>query len=156
MGAENLTSTVTGVEMFRKILDRGEAGNNVGLLLHGINRKDICRGMIICKKGSVMPHCRQQQPYSTRRSNNNRDSRCRSRTRIRSTRGQLPSFWTHALSFLATHNSTLNCQNLPWLSEFWHIGWWSIFPAVDKSTLNCWNLPQLRESWHIGWQSFFW
>ncbi len=47
MGAENLTSTVTGVEMFRKILDRGEAGDNVGLLLRGINKKDICRGMII-------------------------------------------------------------------------------------------------------------
>ena len=56
MGAENLTSTVTGVEMFRKILDRGEAGDNVGLLLRGIDKKDICRGMIICKPGSVKPH----------------------------------------------------------------------------------------------------
>ena len=56
MGAENLTSTVTGVEMFRKILDRGEAGDNVGLLLRGIDKKDICRGMIICKPGSVTPH----------------------------------------------------------------------------------------------------
>ena len=56
MGAENLTSTVTGVEMFRKILNRGEAGDNVGLLLRGIDKKDICRGMIICKKGSVTPH----------------------------------------------------------------------------------------------------
>jgi elongation factor Tu len=56
MGAENLTSTVTGVEMFRKILDRGEAGDNVGLLLRGIDKKDICRGMIICKPGSVQPH----------------------------------------------------------------------------------------------------
>ncbi len=56
MGVENLTSTVTGVEMFRKILDRGEAGDNVGLLLRGIDKKDICRGMIICKPGSVTPH----------------------------------------------------------------------------------------------------
>jgi elongation factor Tu len=56
MGAENLTSTVTGVEMFRKILDRGEAGDNVGLLLRGIDKKDISRGMIICKPGSVTPH----------------------------------------------------------------------------------------------------
>ena len=56
MGAENLSSTVTGVEMFRKILDRGEAGDNVGLLLRGIDKKDICRGMIICKPGSVTPH----------------------------------------------------------------------------------------------------
>jgi elongation factor Tu len=56
MGAENLTSTVTGVEMFRKILDRGEAGDNVGILLRGIDKKDICRGMIICKPRSVTPH----------------------------------------------------------------------------------------------------
>jgi elongation factor Tu len=56
MGAENMTSTVTGVEMFRKILDRGEAGDNVGLLLRGIDKKDICRGMIICKPGSIQPH----------------------------------------------------------------------------------------------------
>lgn len=58
MGAENMTSTVTGVEMFRKILDRGEAGDNVGLLLRGIDKKDIRRGMIICKPGSVAPHKR--------------------------------------------------------------------------------------------------
>ena len=56
MGAANLTSTVTGVEMFRKILTRGEAGDNVGLLLRGIDKKDIRRGMIICKPGSVTPH----------------------------------------------------------------------------------------------------
>jgi len=56
MGAENLTSTVTGVEMFRKILDRGEAGDNVGLLLRGIEKKDIRRGMVICKPGTVTPH----------------------------------------------------------------------------------------------------
>jgi len=56
MGAEDLKSTVTGVEMFRKILDRGEAGDNVGLLLRGIEKTDIKRGMIICKPGSVTPH----------------------------------------------------------------------------------------------------
>lgn len=56
MGAEDLKSTVTGVEMFRKILDRGEAGDNVGLLLRGIDKDQIRRGMIICKPGSVTPH----------------------------------------------------------------------------------------------------
>ncbi|MBV6642085.1 MAG: elongation factor Tu [Cyclobacteriaceae bacterium] len=56
MGAEGLKSTITGVEMFRKILDRGEAGDNVGLLLRGIEKDDIRRGMIICKPGSVTPH----------------------------------------------------------------------------------------------------
>ena len=56
MGAENLKSTVTGVEMFRKILDRGEAGDNVGLLLRGIEKTDIRRGMVIVKPGSVTPH----------------------------------------------------------------------------------------------------
>lgn len=56
MGAENLKSTVTGVEMFRKILDRGEAGDNVGLLLRGIDKEQIRRGMVICKPGSVTPH----------------------------------------------------------------------------------------------------
>jgi len=56
MGAEKLTSTVTGVEMFRKILDRGEAGDNVGILLRGIDKDEIKRGMVICKPGSVTPH----------------------------------------------------------------------------------------------------
>jgi elongation factor Tu len=56
MGADGLTSTVTGVEMFRKILDRGEAGDNVGLLLRGIDKADIKRGMVICKPGSTKPH----------------------------------------------------------------------------------------------------
>jgi elongation factor Tu len=57
MGApEGLQSTVTGVEMFRKILDRGEAGDNVGLLLRGIEKHQIKRGMVICKPGSVTPH----------------------------------------------------------------------------------------------------
>jgi elongation factor Tu len=58
MGAEDLTSTVTGVEMFRKILDRGEAGDNVGLLLRGIEKTDIKRGMVICKPNSVKPHAK--------------------------------------------------------------------------------------------------
>ena len=56
MGADKLTSTITGVEMFRKILDRGEAGDNVGLLLRGIAKEDIKRGMVIIKPGSVKPH----------------------------------------------------------------------------------------------------
>lgn len=58
MGADKLTSTVTGVEMFRKILDRGEAGDNVGLLLRGIDKNDIRRGMVIVKPGSVKPHAK--------------------------------------------------------------------------------------------------
>jgi elongation factor Tu len=58
MGAENLSSTITGVEMFRKILDRGEAGDNVGLLLRGIEKEQIARGMVICKPGSVTPHAK--------------------------------------------------------------------------------------------------
>ena len=55
-GDEKMTSTITGVEMFRKILDRGEAGDNVGLLLRGIEKSDIRRGMVICKPGSITPH----------------------------------------------------------------------------------------------------
>ena len=51
-----LASTVTGVEMFRKLLDAGEAGDNAGLLLRGIEKKDIRRGMVICKPGSITPH----------------------------------------------------------------------------------------------------
>ena len=51
-----LTSTITGVEMFRKLLDRGEAGDNAGLLLRGIDKEQIKRGMVICKPGSVKPH----------------------------------------------------------------------------------------------------
>ena len=58
MGAEKLKYTVTGVEMFRKILDRGEAGDNVGILLRGIEKADIKRGMVICKVGSVKPHAK--------------------------------------------------------------------------------------------------
>jgi elongation factor Tu len=58
MGAEKLASTVTGVEMFRKILDRGEAGDNVGILLRGIEKTDIKRGMVICKPGTVAPHAK--------------------------------------------------------------------------------------------------
>jgi elongation factor Tu len=54
--AKPLTSVCTGVEMFRKILDRGEAGDNAGLLLRGIEKDMIKRGMVICKPGSVTPH----------------------------------------------------------------------------------------------------
>ncbi len=53
---EKLTSVVTGVEMFRKILDRGEAGDNVGLLLRGIDKNQIRRGMVIAAPGSITPH----------------------------------------------------------------------------------------------------
>ncbi|MBK6929781.1 MAG: elongation factor Tu [Saprospirales bacterium] len=55
-GEKPLTSTITGVEMFRKILERGEAGDNAGLLLRGIEKDQIRRGMVICKPGSVKPH----------------------------------------------------------------------------------------------------
>jgi elongation factor Tu len=55
-GDEKLTSTITGVEMFRKILDTGEAGDNVGILLRGIEKAQIRRGMVICKPGSITPH----------------------------------------------------------------------------------------------------
>jgi elongation factor Tu len=58
MGDEKLKSVVTGVEMFRKILDRGEAGDNVGLLLRGIDKSVIRRGMVICKPGSTTPHAK--------------------------------------------------------------------------------------------------
>lgn len=53
---EPLKSTCTGVEMFRKLLDEGEAGDNAGLLLRGIEKTDIRRGMVICKPGSITPH----------------------------------------------------------------------------------------------------
>jgi elongation factor Tu len=56
LGAENLKSVVTGVEMFRKILDDGQAGDNVGLLLRGIDKDQIKRGMVIAKPGSITPH----------------------------------------------------------------------------------------------------
>jgi len=55
-GEKPLTSTITGVEMFRKLLDRGEAGDNAGLLLRGIDKEQIKRGMVICKPASVKPH----------------------------------------------------------------------------------------------------
>jgi len=58
MGAEKLTSTITGIEMFRQILDRGEAGDNAGILLRGIEKTDIKRGMVITKPGSVTPHAK--------------------------------------------------------------------------------------------------
>ncbi|HPH99385.1 MAG TPA: elongation factor Tu [Chitinophagaceae bacterium] len=51
-----LSSTVTGVEMFKKLLDEGQAGDNAGLLLRGIEKKDIRRGMVLCKPGSITPH----------------------------------------------------------------------------------------------------
>ena len=51
-----LTSTCTGVEMFRKLLDEGEAGDNVGLLMRGIDKKEVKRGMVVAKPGSITPH----------------------------------------------------------------------------------------------------
>jgi elongation factor Tu len=56
LGAQGKKTVVTGVEMFRKILDRGEAGDNVGLLLRGIDKKEIKRGMVIAWPGSITPH----------------------------------------------------------------------------------------------------
>jgi len=56
LAEEKMTSTCTGVEMFRKLLDRGEAGDNAGLLLRGVDKKALKRGMVICKPGSVKPH----------------------------------------------------------------------------------------------------
>ena len=64
MGAEKLSSTVTGVEMFRKILDRGEAGDNVGILLRGIEREQVERGQVLAKPGSIKPHTKfEAQAY---------------------------------------------------------------------------------------------
>ncbi len=56
LAEEKITSTCTGVEMFRKLLDRGEAGDNAGVLLRGVDKKALKRGMVICKPGSVKPH----------------------------------------------------------------------------------------------------
>ena len=56
LGEEPKKSTVTGVEMFRKLLDQGEAGDNVGLLLRGIDKKEIKRGQVIAKPGTITPH----------------------------------------------------------------------------------------------------
>ncbi|GAA4000739.1 MULTISPECIES: elongation factor Tu [Allokutzneria] len=53
---KSMKTTVTGVEMFRKLLDQGQAGDNVGLLVRGIKREDVERGMVLCKPGSVTPH----------------------------------------------------------------------------------------------------
>ncbi len=58
LSAEKLKTVCTGVEMFRKILDRGEAGDNAGLLLRGVDKKEIFRGMVIAKPGSITPHTR--------------------------------------------------------------------------------------------------
>jgi elongation factor Tu len=56
LGADKRKTVCTGVEMFRKILDRGEAGDNVGLLLRGVDKKEIKRGMVLAKPGSITPH----------------------------------------------------------------------------------------------------
>ena len=56
LGEKAITSTCTGVEMFRKLLDQGEAGDNVGLLLRGIDKNEVKRGMVICHPGQIKPH----------------------------------------------------------------------------------------------------
>ncbi len=56
LGEKAKTSTCTGVEMFRKLLDQGEAGDNVGLLMRGIDKKEVKRGMVVAKPGSIQPH----------------------------------------------------------------------------------------------------
>ncbi len=56
LGEKSLSSTCTGVEMFRKLLDEGEAGDNVGLLMRGIDKKEVKRGMVVAKPGSIKPH----------------------------------------------------------------------------------------------------
>ena len=56
LAEKSMTSTCTGVEMFRKLLDEGEAGDNVGLLMRGIDKKDVKRGMVVAKPGSITPH----------------------------------------------------------------------------------------------------
>ena len=56
LGEKTLTSTCTGVEMFRKLLDEGEAGDNVGLLMRGIDKKEVKRGMVVAKPASIKPH----------------------------------------------------------------------------------------------------
>ena len=56
LAEKSMTSTCTGVEMFRKLLDQGEAGDNVGLLMRGIDKKDVKRGMVVAKPGSITPH----------------------------------------------------------------------------------------------------
>ena len=61
---ETKKSVCTGVEMFRKLLDSGEAGDNVGVLLRGVERTDIERGQVLCKPGSVTPHTKfEAQAY---------------------------------------------------------------------------------------------
>ena len=60
LAEKSLTSTCTGVEMFRKLLDEGEAGDNVGLLLRGIDKKEVKRGMVVAKPGSITPHTKFQ------------------------------------------------------------------------------------------------
>jgi len=53
---ETRTTTITGVEMFRKLLDEGQAGDNVGLLFRGVEKEELLRGMVVCKPGSIAPH----------------------------------------------------------------------------------------------------
>src|SRR3546814_16742162 len=62
-------TTVTGVEMFRKLLDQGQAGDNIGALLRGTKREDVERGQVLCKPGSVKPHTKfKAEAYVDRKS----------------------------------------------------------------------------------------
>jgi elongation factor Tu len=56
LGAEDMKTTITGVEMFQKTLDQGQAGDNVGCLLRGVEKSDIQRGQVLCKPGTIKPH----------------------------------------------------------------------------------------------------
>ena len=77
MGAEKLTSTITGIEMFRQILDRGEAGDNAGILLRGIDKDQISRGMVIVKPGSVTPHAKfKAEVYVLKKEEGGRHTPC--------------------------------------------------------------------------------
>ena len=55
---DTASTTVTGVEMFRKLLDQGQAGDNIGALVRGVDREGVERGQVLCKPGSVKPHTR--------------------------------------------------------------------------------------------------
>src|SRR3546814_6631983 len=58
-------TTVTGVEMFRKLLDQGQAGDNIGALLRGTKREDVERGQVLCKPGSVKPHTKRSEEHTS-------------------------------------------------------------------------------------------
>ena len=82
MGAEGKKTVVTGVEMFRKILDRGEAGDNVGLLLRGIDKDEVKRGMVIAKVNSITPHTEfKAEVYVLKKEEGGRHTQCHNKYR---------------------------------------------------------------------------